>query len=67
MIPLAKVKVQVVARIRTETADSLNKLAKSQGMKLGPFIGHVGETVAKCPPEKFHAAMAEFLRESERR
>jgi hypothetical protein len=54
-------------RLRRETKDSLDKLAKEQGLRVGPFSAHVMETIAKCPPEKLHAALAEFIRESQRR
>jgi len=67
MIQLPKTKVQIVSRIRNETIQPLSELAKAQGLKVGPFLAHVAEIVAKCPHDKFHAATAEFLREAQRR
>lgn len=67
MQPLAAVKVKVNSRVSRDAMTPLVKLAHSQGMKPGPFLAHVAESIAKCPGEKFHAAMAEFLREAGRR
>lgn len=67
MLPLAVIKRQIVARVRRETVQPLTDLAFSLGMKPGPFLAHVAETIAVCPPEKFHAAMAEFRKEASRR
>ena len=54
-------------RVRRDTRDSLVLLALSHGMKAGPFANLVIESIATCPPEKFHAAMSAFLDESRRR
>jgi hypothetical protein len=54
-------------RVRRETALQIHQLAHCQGLRDGPFLAHVVESIALCPPEKFHAAMAEFLDESRRR
>jgi len=54
-------------RIRKETALTLNNVALNQGLKLGPFCTHVMESIAMCPPEKFHAALAAFLEETKKR
>jgi len=67
MEPLATIKVQIVSRVRRDTVKPLSDLAFAQGMKTGPFLAHVAESVAKCPPDKFHAAIAEFLKEAGRR
>lgn len=67
MQPLATIKVKVSARVSRDAMTPLVKLSHSQGMKPGPFLAHVSEWVSKCPPEKYHAATAEFLREAERR
>lgn len=67
MQPLANVKVKVSSRVSRDAMTPLVALARSQGMKPGPFLAHVAESVSKCPAEKFHAAMAEFLRESAKR
>ena len=56
-----------MVRVRRESYLELLKLASEQGLRVGPFLAHVVETLAQCPPEKFHAAMAEFLDESRRR
>jgi hypothetical protein len=67
MLPLAQIRYPVMMRLRKETKETLEKLAREQGLRAGPFSTHVIETIAKCPPEKFHAALAEFIRESQRR
>jgi len=67
MKPLSSVKVQIVSRVRKDTVVPLQNLARSQGLKVGPFLAHISESLALCPPEKFHAAMAEFVREAGRR
>jgi len=67
MEPLASIKYPVTVRLRRATHDSLLKLGKDQGLRLGPFLAHVGETIANCPPERFHAAMAAFAEEARRR
>ena len=53
-------------RIRRDTALQLLELAHEQGLRTGPFLAHVSETLAECPPRKFHAAMAQFIHESQR-
>lgn len=67
MEPLAEIRKQIVARVRRDTAKPLSDLAFALGMKSGPFVAHVLETIAVCPPEKFHSAMAEFRKEAVRR
>lgn len=67
MLPVAQLRYPVMMRLRKETKTALEGLAREQGLKVGPFSVHVMETIAKCPPEKFHAALAEFIRESQRR
>ena len=67
MEPLATIKYPVTVRLRRQTFDDLLKLGKDQGLRLGPFLAHVSETLATCPPEKFHAAMAAFADEAKRR
>ena len=67
MISIPKTKVQIVSRVRQETAGPLSELAKAHGLKVGPFLAHLAEIAAKCPHDKFHAATAEFLREAQRR
>jgi len=54
-------------RLRKETAKKLDDIAFEQGLRTGPFCMHVMETIALCPPEKFHAAMAAFLDETKAR
>lgn len=65
--PLAMVRVPVMMRLRRETERALRDLAHAQGLRAGPFAVHIMETITQCPPEKFHAAMAEFAREAARR
>lgn len=67
MQPLASVKVKVSARVSRNAMTPLVQLARSQGMKPGPFLAHVAEWISKCPGEKYHAAAAEFQREASRR
>lgn len=67
MIPFAVQRVQIVARVRRDTAKPLSDLAFALGMKTGPFLAHVAEALAVCPPDKFHAAIAEFRKEAARR
>lgn len=67
MLPMSQIRYPVMMRLRKDTKAALEQLAREQGLKVGPFSVHVMETIAKCPPEKFHAALAEFLRESQRR
>ena len=54
-------------RLRRETKDTLRLLAINQGLREGPFAVHVMESIAQCPPERFHAAMAAFLDEATKR
>ncbi len=67
MEPFAAIRKPVMMRIRRETYLQLLTLARAQGLKVGPFSVHAMETIAQCPPERFHAAMAAFLDESGRR
>jgi hypothetical protein len=67
MKPLAQVRYPVMLRLRKETFENMDNLAHAQGLKIGPFGVHVMETIAKCPPEKFHAALAAYLDEARRR
>ncbi|HUJ42079.1 MAG TPA: hypothetical protein VLW52_00605 [Opitutaceae bacterium] len=66
MKPLESVLKPVMVRIRRETALQILELAHAQGLRTGPFLAHIAETLAQCPPQKFHAAMAQFLHESQR-
>jgi len=54
-------------RVRRETAMKLQQLAAEQGLRTGPFCVHAMETIATCPPEKFHAALAAFIDETKKR
>jgi hypothetical protein len=67
MKPLESIRKPIMLRVRRETALQIHQLAHCQGLRDGPFLAHVVESIALCPPEKFHAAMAEFLDESRRR
>jgi hypothetical protein len=67
MLPTAQLKKPVMLRIRKLTFQKLADIAFEQGLQTGPFCTHVMETIALCPPEKFHAALAAFLDESKRR
>ena len=67
MKPLESIRRPVMLRVQRDTYQQLHELAHAQGLRVGPFLTHVCETIALCPPEKFHAAMAEFLNESRRR
>jgi hypothetical protein len=66
MKPLESILKPVMVRIRRETALQIHELAHEQGLRTGPFLSHVAETLAQCPPKKFHAAMAQFVHESQR-
>lgn len=66
MKPLESILKPVMVRIRRDTALAIHQLAHEQGLRTGPFLAHIAETVATCPPEKFHAAMAQFIHESKR-
>ncbi len=67
MNTLKTIKHPVMIRIRRDTHEALILLSLEHGMKAGPFIAHVAESIAQCPKEKFHAAMSAFLEESRRR
>lgn len=67
MLPLAQLKKSVMLRLRRDTHKKLSDVAFEQGLLTGPFITHVCETIAQCPPEKFHAALAAFLEETKKR
>lgn len=67
MNTLKTIKHPVMVRIRRDTHMALIHLSLEHGMKAGPFVAHVMESVALCPKEKFHAAMTAFLEESKRR
>lgn len=67
MKPLEQVRKPVMLRLRRETYSSLSQLAHQHGQRIGPFGVMLMETIAKCPPEKLHAALAEFADESKRR
>jgi hypothetical protein len=66
MGPLAALKKQIVVRVRRDTVNPLTDLAFGLGMKPGPFLAHVAESISECKPERFHAAMAEFRKEARR-
>ena len=66
MKPLQSVLKPVMVRIRRDTALQVTDLAREQGLRTGPFLSHIAETLASCPPKKFHAAMAQFIHESQR-
>jgi len=66
MKPLESVLKPVMVRIRRDTAQQIHELAHQQGLRTGPFLAHIAETIAQCPPTKFHAAMAQFQHESQR-
>jgi len=67
MKPLATIKHNVMMRLPKETELALGELARTQGLRTGPFAVHVIQTIAQCPTEKFHSAMSEFLREAGKR
>lgn len=67
MKPLEMVKKCVMLRLRRETWVKLDDLAHKHGQRVGPFSVMLMETIAKCPPEKLHAALAEFSDEAGRR
>ncbi len=54
-------------RLRRDTFSKLLLLGKQHGQRVGPFSVMLIETIAQCPPEKLHAALAEFSREAQRR
>ncbi len=66
MKPLESILRPVMVRVRRDTHQALHELAHNQGLRVGPFLAHVCETLATCPPSKFHAAMAQFQHESQR-
>lgn len=61
------VRVQVMMRLRKETEEALYQLGAAHGLRAGPMAVHIMESVTKCHPDNFHAAMAEFLRVAGRR
>jgi len=67
MKPLEQVRVPVMMRLRRETYSNLLQLGKQHGQRVGPFSVMLMETIAKCPAEKLHAALAEFSDEAKRR
>jgi len=67
MKPLELVKKPVMLRLRRETFTKLDNLAHKHGQRVGPFGVMLMETIADCPPEKLHAALAEFADEAKRR
>ena len=67
MLPASELKHPVMMRLPKETDLKLTQLARLHGLRTGPFCVHVMQTIAECPTEKFHAAMAEFLREAGKR
>lgn len=67
MLPHAKIRYPVMMRLKRETFDNVKELAGGQGLRTGPFAVHVMETIAQCPPARFHAAMAAFLDEAKRK
>jgi hypothetical protein len=67
MEPLATIKRPVMMRIRRDTYSALVALSREQGLRPGPFAAHVMESIAKCPPERLHSALAAFLDEAHRR
>jgi len=67
MEPLASIKHPVMMRVPRETHRKLHQLARAQGLREGPFATHIMQTIAECPPERFHAALAAFLEEATRR
>lgn len=67
MEPLATIRFPVTVRIRRTIHTELVKLGRDQGLRLGPFLSHIAETIVTCPPERFHAAMAAFAEEARRR
>jgi len=67
MQPMESIRYPVMMRVRRITLDNLRALSKAQGLRPGPFSVHVIESIAQCPPERFHAAMAAFLDEATKR
>jgi len=67
MKPLEQVRKPVMLRLRRETFSKLSALAHQHGQRVGPFGVMLMETIAQCPPDKLHAALAEFSDESRRR
>lgn len=67
MKPLATIKKPVMVRVTREKYLELLALAHGQGLRVGPFSTHVLETIASCPADHFHEAMAAFLSLSRRR
>jgi hypothetical protein len=67
MQPLASIRYPIMMRVKRETMENLCTLARGQGLRVGPFSVHVMETISQCPPDRFHAAMAAFMDEINRR
>jgi hypothetical protein len=67
MLPESELKRCVNMRLPKQTEIALYQLARAQGLRTGPFAVHIMQTIAKCPVEKFHAAMSEFQREAAKR
>ncbi len=67
MKPLETIRKPVMLRIRRDTFSKLRLLALEHGQRVGPFGVMIMETIASCPPEKLHAALAEFRDEMNRR
>jgi hypothetical protein len=67
MKPLEQVRVAVMMRLRRDTYSKLLQLGHQHGQRLGPFSVMLMETIAQCPPEKLHAALAQFADEAKRR
>ncbi len=67
MKPLEEIRVPVMMRLRRATYSSLLQLGKQHGQRVGPFSVLIMETIAQCPQEKLHAALAEFSNEARRR
>jgi len=56
-----------MVRLRRETYSNLLQLAHQHGQRVGPFTVMLVETMAQCPAEKLHAALAQFSDEARRR
>jgi len=67
MKPYAEIRKPVMLRLRRDTFIKLDDLALAHGQRVGPFGVMVIETIAQCPPEKLHAALADFRDAANRR
>jgi len=67
MEPLSRIRYPIMMRVRRENMAKIVSLAVQQGLRAGPFCTHVMETIAQCPPERYHAAMAAFMDEVTKR